>query len=102
MIVPVIDLMGGVVVRGIAGRCDEYRPIVSQLIASSQPIAVARAFREHFGLSEVYVADLDAIGGGEPAFAIYAALHTDGFRLSVDAGVRTVDDAKGLHRRCVS
>ena len=31
-ILPVIDLKGGVVVRGVAGRRDEYRPIVSQAV----------------------------------------------------------------------
>ena len=30
-VIPVIDLLGGQVVRGVAGRRDEYRPIVSQI-----------------------------------------------------------------------
>ena len=85
-ILPVIDLMGGVVVRGVAGRRAEYRPIVSRLTPSTAPLDVARAFREHFDLTELYLADLDAIAGQAPALATIEALLDDGFRLWVDAG----------------
>jgi phosphoribosylformimino-5-aminoimidazole carboxamide ribotide isomerase len=88
-IVPVLDLMHGEVVRGVGGRRHEYRPIVSRLSASSRPLDVADALASHYGLSELYVADLDAIGGGEPAWPVYAALHQRGFRLWVDAGIAT-------------
>ena len=95
-IIPVLDLMDGCVVRGVAGRRTEYRPIVSRLTASSRPIDVARAFRTHFGLTELYLADLDAIGGASPAGAIYAELQEDGFRLWIDAGVRGLDRARRI------
>lgn len=91
-ILPVLDLMGGQIVHGVAGRRDEYRPIVSQLAASAEPRAVARAFREHLGLTELYLADLGAIGGEQPAMATYHALQFDGFRLWIDAGLRTARD----------
>jgi phosphoribosylformimino-5-aminoimidazole carboxamide ribotide isomerase len=87
-VVGVLDLLGGVVVRGVAGRRSEYRPVVSRLTASSEPLAVARALRRDLGLSELYVADLDAISGGLPAWDTFAALRADGFTLWVDAGVR--------------
>jgi phosphoribosylformimino-5-aminoimidazole carboxamide ribotide isomerase len=87
-ILAVLDLLGGQVVRGVAGRRREYRPVVSSLCGSSKPLDVARAFRTHFALSDLYVADLDAIDGGDPAFLTYADLLGDGFRLWIDAGVR--------------
>lgn len=90
-ILPVLDLMGGEVVRGVAGRRSEYRPVVSRLCASSRPADVARAFRAHFGLEELYLADLDAIAGGDPALTTYALLQADGFRLWIDAGVRELN-----------
>ncbi len=90
-ILPVLDLMGGQVVRGVAGRRLEYRPIVSSLCASSKPLDVARPFRTHFGLTTLYLADLDAIGGGDPAFSIYSELISDGFCLWIDAGVSEVE-----------
>jgi phosphoribosylformimino-5-aminoimidazole carboxamide ribotide isomerase len=86
-ILPVLDLMNGVVVRGVGGRRHEYRPIVSALTASAKPVDVARAFRACFGLSELYLADLDAIAGNQPAVSIYRDLSADGFRLWVDSGI---------------
>ena len=86
-ILPVLDLRGGQVVRGAAGRRREYRPIISRLCASSEPLDVARAFRAHFELSDLYLADLDAIGGGDPALCTYSELINDGFRLWIDAGI---------------
>jgi phosphoribosylformimino-5-aminoimidazole carboxamide ribotide isomerase len=95
-ILPVLDLKGGQVVRGIAGRRDQYAPIRSALTASSEPLDVARAFRDRFGLTGLYVADLDAIAGAPPALPLYRALTADGFRLWVDAGVRREEDAEPL------
>src|SRR6266542_6361151 len=95
-VLPVLDLKAGVVVRGVGGRRHEYRPVVSRLTTSSDPLAVARAFRQHFGLSELYLADLDALAGVAPALPTYAILRADGFRLWVDAGVRGPERAAVL------
>ena len=92
-ILAVLDLQHGQIVRGIAGRRDTYRPIVSSLCGSSEPCAVARALDAQLGLREFYLADLDAIAGAPPALDIYDALHAAGHRLWVDAGVRTAADA---------
>jgi phosphoribosylformimino-5-aminoimidazole carboxamide ribotide isomerase len=95
-IVPVIDLKDGVVVRGIAGRRSEYRPIVSQLTDSTDPADVARAFRDRLGLTDLYLADLDAIAGAAPALSVYASIRALGCRLCVDAGVRESSHAQRL------
>jgi phosphoribosylformimino-5-aminoimidazole carboxamide ribotide isomerase len=95
-ILPVLDLQNGVVVRGVGGRRQEYRPVVSRLTSSSCPLDVVLAFRAHFDFDELYLADLDAIGGRPPAWDTYAALGEAGFRLNVDAGVRTTAAAKPL------
>jgi len=86
-VIPVLDVMGGVVVRGVAGRRSEYRPIQSGIVDSCEPLAIAKAFRERFGLTTLYLADLDAIGGGAPALATYRELRAHGFQLWIDAGV---------------
>jgi phosphoribosylformimino-5-aminoimidazole carboxamide ribotide isomerase len=92
-ILPVLDLKQGQIVRGIAGRRDEYQPIVSTLTRSTRPVAVARALHEHFGFSEFYLADLDAIRGESPAYGVLENLAAEGLKLWVDGGVRTVNDA---------
>jgi phosphoribosylformimino-5-aminoimidazole carboxamide ribotide isomerase len=95
-ILPVLDVLGGRVVRGVGGRRHEYRPVVSRLTASCEPVDVAEAFRSHFALTELYLADLDAIGGAPPALPLYATLRSRGFRLWVDAGLSTARAAEPL------
>src|SRR5438105_1738225 len=95
-IIPVLDIQDGVVVRGVGGRRHEYRPIVSSLTTSCDPVAVARVFREQFGFTECYVADLDAIAGAPPAVNIHAGIRALGFRLWVDAGIRQTETALPL------
>jgi len=89
LVIPVIDLMDGQVVRGIAGRRSEYRPIESRLAADSRPATVARALVERFGFSTAYVADLDAIGGQAPDLESLAEIAGAGMELWLDAGIRT-------------
>ncbi|MFO0844326.1 MAG: HisA/HisF-related TIM barrel protein [Gemmataceae bacterium] len=91
-VIGVLDVMGGVVVRGVAGRREQYRPIVSRLCRSADPATVARALVETFGLRELYLADLDAIAGADPAWAVYDAVRDSGATLWIDAGVREVED----------
>jgi phosphoribosylformimino-5-aminoimidazole carboxamide ribotide isomerase len=95
-IVPVLDVMHGEVVRGVGGRREHYRPIVSRLTTSSRPLDVAHALVSHFGCRELYVADLDAIRGGEPSWALYATLHAQGYDLWVDAGIQRMQQAHQL------
>jgi phosphoribosylformimino-5-aminoimidazole carboxamide ribotide isomerase len=87
-IIPVLDILKGQVVRGVAGKRENYRPIISKLTSSTAPLDVATAIRDQFGLSLFYVADLDAIGGSPPALETCQLLQSNGFRLWVDAGLR--------------
>lgn len=86
-VLPVIDLKAGLVVRGVGGNRHEYQPIASRIVSSALPVPVARAYREAFGLHELYLADLDAIAGMEPSWQTYSALENEGFQLWVDAGL---------------
>lgn len=92
-VLPVLDLLNGVVVRGVAGRRSEYRPLQTRLTTSCQPRDVARAIRSEFGLTRLYVADLDAIMHRCPNWDVYRQLLDDGFHLLVDAGIRTVEES---------
>jgi phosphoribosylformimino-5-aminoimidazole carboxamide ribotide isomerase len=65
-IIPVLDLKGGQVVRAEMGRRDRYRPIVTPLSASSDPVSVAAGLRTLHPFSAFYIADLDAIEGRAP------------------------------------
>src|SRR4051794_19019731 len=95
-IVAVLDVMGGIVVRGVGGRRAEDRPIVSRLTSSCNPLDVAEAVRQQLGMYELYVADLDAIAGAPPSFDLFRELCRRGFTLWVDAGLRRAEQAAAL------
>ena len=59
--IPVIDLMGGEVVRARMGDRASYRPLESPLSPTSDPIAVVRGLLSVYPFRTLYVADLDAI-----------------------------------------
>ncbi len=95
-LIPVLDVRNGVVVRGIGGRRTEYRPIVSRLTRSIEPVEVARALVAEYRPSDLYLADLDAIEGARPAWGVYTAIRELGARLWVDAGVADAAAARVL------
>jgi phosphoribosylformimino-5-aminoimidazole carboxamide ribotide isomerase len=95
-VIPVIDLKDGLVVRGVGGGRADYRPIVSKLAADPRPATVATALVQRFGARQLYVADLNAIAGAEPAWAVYRELAACGVELLVDAGIRAADGARHI------
>jgi phosphoribosylformimino-5-aminoimidazole carboxamide ribotide isomerase len=88
-VIPVIDLLGGAVVRGIAGRREAYRPIESQIAADSRPATIAKAFAQDFRFEMAYVADLDAILHGQPDVSAWQQVAAAGLNLWLDAGIGT-------------
>ncbi|MDB5388871.1 MAG: hisF 3 [Planctomycetaceae bacterium] len=95
-LIPVLDLLNGVVVRGVAGQRESYRPVQSQIVDTAEPLDVARAFRKHFGLETLYVADLDAILHNRPNLETYTQLAAAGFAISVDAGIHDIQSAEAI------
>ena len=59
-VIPVIDVLNGIVVHAVRGIRKEYQPLQSVLTKSVEPLEVAMAFK-NIGFSDLYVADLDAI-----------------------------------------
>jgi phosphoribosylformimino-5-aminoimidazole carboxamide ribotide isomerase len=86
-IIPVLDIKEGVVVRGIAGRRSEYRPIQSTLTRSADPIQVAESLQDSFQTDQFYLADIDALEGAPPQSEIYQQLADRRIHLWVDAGI---------------
>ena len=99
LVIPAIDLMGGQVVRGVAGRRDRYRPIKSRLTDTASPEKIASALVGRFGFRTAYIADLDAIAGAKPDWALYQTLRETGLTLWVDAGLRDTFQATLLAGR---
>jgi len=86
-----------VLARG--GRREAYAPVRSQLVdggAASDPLVLARAYRDVLGCDEWYVADLDALAGGAVQRALVRALAGLRGRLLVDAAVSSPERAREL------
>jgi phosphoribosylformimino-5-aminoimidazole carboxamide ribotide isomerase len=102
-VIPVLDIRQGRAVHAVAGARSYYGPLRSVLHGSPDPIALARAGRDVWGLGDLYLADLDAIlGESPPDLGLYRALRGLGLDLWVDAGVRIADDLPGLLRAGVT
>ena len=93
--------MHGQVVRAQRGQRASYRPIVSKLCNSAEPVAVARALVRHSGARQLYVADLDALQGGDMQLAALRGLvrALPGTELWLDAGFADAAAAAALQAR---
>lgn len=92
--IPVMDLRDGLAVHAVKGNREHYRPVTSVLTDTAEPLEVARAFRDKLGLSELYIADLNAIQGrGHHRVLISRLAQQSGMRLIVDAGAADVTSA---------
>jgi phosphoribosylformimino-5-aminoimidazole carboxamide ribotide isomerase len=101
-IIPVIDVLGGIVVHAVRGRRKEYHPLKSILCASTDPVDVAAALKA-LGFGELYLADLDAITGGHPNFSLFKRIaDKTGLELMVDAGITNLKAAKKVLKNRVS
>ncbi len=99
--------MGGEVVHGRGGKRDSYRPIASNLCASSKPLDVVRALTRLYPKSvtpTLYIADLDAIRGHGSHLQTVQLLreHFPDLQIWLDAGISSLEQWQpwrqlGLH-----
>jgi phosphoribosylformimino-5-aminoimidazole carboxamide ribotide isomerase len=122
-VIGVIDLLAARAVHARAGARDRYAPLTAVAGVPIEPgnaLAVAREYVNRLGLTELYVADLDAIldrlrgqpdasaslaearsdddagpkAARRPQDTVVAAVAALGVPLWLDAGVSSVDDAR--------
>lgn len=73
-VIPVVDLMGGVVVHARAGERERYRPVETPLAPSAEPGDVISGLLSLHPFRSLYIADLDAIQGRAGHVAAVRAL----------------------------
>jgi phosphoribosylformimino-5-aminoimidazole carboxamide ribotide isomerase len=95
-VIPVIDILNGIVVHAVRGIRKEYQPLQSVLTKSIEPLEIARTFK-NIGFTDLYVADLDAIIDCSTNFNILKKISNEtNLKLMVDAGVTSIDRAQRL------
>jgi phosphoribosylformimino-5-aminoimidazole carboxamide ribotide isomerase len=94
-LIGVVDLKGGRAVRACGGMRETYAPLgmTAGIAINGDPLALARAYVNAFGLDTLYAADLDAIGGGEIDDEPLAGLAGIA-PLWVDAGIASPESAR--------
>lgn len=95
-VIPVLDLRGGAVVHAERGERQRYRPIVSPLSPTSDPLDVTRGLLSVHPFTTFYLADLDAIEGTGDNAAALRRLRAEYPALAfwVDAGTADADAAE--------
>ena len=87
-VIPVLDLMGGSVVRARMGERTSYRPIETPLARGSDPLDVARGLLRVAEFDRLYVADLDAIERKGDHHSVLQRLKSElAVELWVDSGI---------------
>jgi len=95
-VIPVIDVLNGIVVHAVRGIRKEYQPLQSVLTKSVEPLEVARAFK-NLGFNDLYVADLDSIIDCSRNFTTLKNITDEiDIKLMVDAGVTSIERANKL------
>ena len=89
-IIPVLDVLNGRIVRGIAGQRDRYQPGKSILTPSSDAKSICDAFERQFGITEFYIADLDGIERDATNFNVLTTVRDPRYRIWLDAGFSSV------------
>lgn len=98
-IIPVIDLLKGMVVHAKKGDRNNYQPIQSALCHSSEPIDVVNALLELYPFERIYIADLDAITGLGNHISTIKYIQTQHPTLEIwlDAGIRNACNLLAWH-----
>ena len=94
-VIPVLDLMGGAVVRARQGLRHTYAPIATQLSRTSEPLDVVAGLLTVHPFRTFYIADLDQIASRGSHASTLDALSAafPNIVFWVDAGVRDAAEA---------
>ena len=89
-----IDLKDGQAVHARGGRRELYAPVHQSagLVVDGSPLALAQLYVDTFGLSEIYLADLDAISSRTLQAETIRGISTLGAAVWVDAGIVQADE----------
>jgi len=101
-VIPVMDILNGVVVHAVRGERKSYEPVKSILCSSANPLEVAASFKG-LGLKSLYIADLDAIlRKGNNCGTIRKISESTNLEVIVDAGIGSMKPAEEMFKYKIS
>ena len=87
-IVPVIDILNSEAVHAIKGERDNYKPLKSVFVKTSDPLEIVKQLRHNLSIFEVYIADLDAIIKKTPNLSLFTRIvQIPDIRVMIDPGI---------------
>lgn len=92
-IIPVIDILNSKAVHAIKGERTKYKPLISELFKSSDPIEIIKILNHRYNFKEIYLADLDAIIKKKPNYEIISKITKfQNFKIILDPGIVKSED----------
>lgn len=92
-IIPVIDILNSKAVHAIKGERTKYKPLISELFKSSDPIEIIKILNHKYNFNEIYLADLDAIIKKIPNYEIISKVtKVKNLKLILDPGIVKSED----------
>ena len=96
-ILPVLDLLNGVIVHAVEGERKNYKPLESYLFKKPEPNLIINLLFDNYKFNEFYVADLNAIMECKPNYEILLELlKIPNINILLDPGIRTLEDVNNF------
>jgi phosphoribosylformimino-5-aminoimidazole carboxamide ribotide isomerase len=92
-IIPVLDILNSIIVHAVKGERNEYKPLKTYLFDTNDPIKVLKEFRQKYGFTEFYIADLDAIMKKQPNLKLLSEIiEISNIQIILDPGIVSIGD----------
>ena len=93
-IIPVLDLLDGLIVHAVKGIRENYKPLNSYLFDYPDPNLIINILYNKYEFNEYYVADLNAIISREPNYEIISKIIEKPYiNILLDPGIKKLEDA---------
>ncbi|MBY8984434.1 MAG: hypothetical protein KGD65_05175 [Candidatus Lokiarchaeota archaeon] len=92
-VIPVIDILNSKAVHAIRGEREHYKPLISKLFKTSNPLDILQVLAYNYEFKEFYIADLDAIINNKPNFHLLSKiLKMADLNIMIDPGIVNNND----------
>lgn len=92
-VIPVLDLLDGLIVHAVKGERENYKPLDSYLFNNPDPNLIINVLCNKYKFNEFYVADLNAIMYREPNYELILKIIKKSYiSILLDPGIKKLED----------